>query len=235
MKILNLMNKKKLTAQGSITVFMTFIFMIILSLILAIFENTRIISSTGYMKNASLSAEKTLFGDYNLELYKEYGLFGYGGYNGIDYDDMCQEFREIVKKNLCVKPENALLTYTDIYKIKSIAVKTEKSQGFKDGDNWDRQIKACLVNDTVDEIAVHMMKRKFIKNLMMQTVMKRENIRKNMLIRMKRGVMKSKEKQRLKIRIKMEINLRKTIKQKPKRIKPIKKEMTWKMRILETH
>ena len=74
MKILNLMNKKKLTAQGSITVFMTFIFMIILSLILAIFENTRIISSTGYMKNASLSAEKTLFGDYNLELYKEYGL-----------------------------------------------------------------------------------------------------------------------------------------------------------------
>ena len=80
-----------------------------------------------------------------------------------------------------------------------------------------------------------MMKRKFIKNLMMQTVMKRENIRKNMLIRMKRGVMKSKEKQRLKIRIKMEINLRKTIKQKPKRIKPIKKEMTWKMRILETH
>ena len=33
---------------------------------------------------------------------------------------------------------------------------------------------------------VHMMKRKFIKNLMMQTVMKRENIRKNMLIRMKR-------------------------------------------------
>lgn len=153
MKILNLMNKKKLTAQGSITVFMTFIFMIILSLILAIFENTRIISSTGYMKNASLSAEKTLFGDYNLELYKEYGLFGYGGYNGIDYDDMCQEFREIVKKNLCVKPENALLTYTDIYKIKNIAVKTEKSQGFKDGDNWDRQIKACLVNDTVDEIA----------------------------------------------------------------------------------
>jgi len=153
MKILNLMNKKKLTAQGSITVFMTFIFMIILSLILAIFENTRIISSTGYMKNASLSAEKTLFGDYNLELYKEYGLFGYGGYNGLDYDDMCQEFREIVKKNLCVKPENALLTYTDIYKIKNIAVKTEKSQGFKDGDNWDRQIKACLVNDTVDEIA----------------------------------------------------------------------------------
>ena len=153
MKILNLMNKKKLTAQGSITVFMTFIFMIILSLILDIFENTRIISSTGYMKNASLSAEKTLFGDYNLELYKEYGLFGYGGYNGIDYDDMCQEFREIVKKNLCVKPENALLTYTDIYKIKNITVKTEKSQGFKDGDNWDRQIKACLVSDTVDEIA----------------------------------------------------------------------------------
>ena len=126
MKILNLMNKKKLTAQGSITVFMTFIFMIILSLILAIFENTRIISSTGYMKNASLSAEKTLFGDYNLELYKEYGLFGYGGYNGLDYDDMCQEFRGIVKKNLCVKPENALLTYTDIYKIKNIKKKKKK-------------------------------------------------------------------------------------------------------------
>ena len=74
--------------------------MIILSLILAIFENTRIISSTGYMKNASLGAEKTLFGDYNLELYKEYGLFGYGGYNGLDYNDMCQNLGKLLKKSL---------------------------------------------------------------------------------------------------------------------------------------
>ena len=80
-----------------------------------------------------------------------------------------------------------------------------------------------------------MMKRKFIKNLMMQTFIKRENIRKNMVIRMKMGVRKSKKKKKLKIRIKMEINLRKMIKQKPKRIKLMKKEMTWKMRILETH
>lgn len=153
MKTLNLMNKKKLTAQGSITVFMTFIFMIILSLVLAIFEKTRIISSTGYMKNVSLSAEKTLFGDYNLELYKEYGLFGYGGYNGINSDDMCQEFNEIIRKNLCVKPENAILAYTDIYKIKGMFAELKKFQGFEDGDNWYRQIRACLVNETVDEIA----------------------------------------------------------------------------------
>lgn len=245
MKILNLMNKKKLTAQGSITVFMTFIFMIILSLILAIFENTRIISSTGYMKNASLSAEKTLFGDYNLELYKEYGLFGYGGYNGLDYDDMCQEFREIVKKNLCVKPENALLTYTDIYKIKNITVKTEKSQGFKDGDNWDRQIKACLVSDTVDEIADKIKnkhsedgtydEKEVYKKLDDADSYETGKYKEKYADKNEKGSEESKEKQRLKIRIRMEINLRKTIKQKPKRIKPIKKEMTWKMRILETH
>ena len=69
----------------------------------------------------------------------------------------------------------------------------------------------------------------------MQTVMKRENIRNNLLIRMKMGVRKSKKKKKLKFLIKMEINLRKMIKQKPKRIKLMKKEMTWKMRILETH
>lgn len=50
------------------------------------------------MKNASLSAEKTLFGDYNLELYKEYGLFGYGGYKGLIMMICVRNLGKLLKK-----------------------------------------------------------------------------------------------------------------------------------------
>lgn len=52
---------------------------------------------------------------------------------------------------------------------------------------------------------------------------------------MKRGVRKSKEKQRLKIQDKDGNKSEKNDKTEAKRVKPMKKEMTWKMRILETH
>lgn len=149
MKILSLMNKK---TKGSITVFMTFIFVIIFGLVLALFENTRIISSTGYIKNAAYSAEESLFGDYNKELFLDYGLFGYGGYNGITSDDMSQEFREILKKNIAVKPQNAKLSYTDIYKIKDLNTQLQKCEGFADEDNFYNQIKNFIISNAIDDM-----------------------------------------------------------------------------------
>lgn len=149
--------------KGSITVFMTFIFVIIFGLVLALFENTRIISSRGYVKNASASAEKVLFGDYNKELFEEYGLFGYGGYNGISSFEMSDDFKEILVNNLSVKPENSKLSYTDIYKIRNLEVYDKNFEGLADGDNLYRQIRQYLVSEAIGDSA-DKLKNKYSKN-----------------------------------------------------------------------
>ena len=146
-------NKK---VNGSITVFMTFIFILIFGLVLIFFESTRITASKGYIKNASSAAEKTLFGDYNMELFKEYGLFGYGGYNGISSIDMQDDFRKILLNNLAVKPQNSKSSYTDIYKIKKLSVFENNYEGLADSDNLCRQIEqyiaSCAIEDTTDKL-----------------------------------------------------------------------------------
>lgn len=57
-----------------------------------------------------------------MELFKEYGLFGYGGYNGISSIEMQDDFRKILLNNLAVKPKSSKSSYTDIYKIKKLNV-----------------------------------------------------------------------------------------------------------------
>ena len=161
MRILNLVTSREI--KGSITVFMTFMFIIIFGLVLALFENTRIISSIGYVKNASVSAEKALFGDYNRELFREYGLFGYGGYNGISTTDMIDDFKDILMNNLSVKPEDSKLSYTDIYKINKPDVEGKCFEGLSDGDNLYRQIKEYLVSEAV-ESSTDRLKNKYSKN-----------------------------------------------------------------------
>lgn len=160
MRILSWMRNRKI--KGSITVFMTFIFILIFSLVLVFFENTRIISSKGYVKNASSAAEKTLFGDYNKELFEEYGLFGYGGYNGMSSDDMLEDFKNILLNNLTVKPENSKISYTDVYKIKKLEIPDKNFEGFADGDNLYSQIKEFIINDTLSS-SVNKIKNKYSK------------------------------------------------------------------------
>ena len=142
--------------KGSITVFMTFIFILIFGMVLIFFESTRIAASKGYIKNASSAAEKTLFGDYNMELFKEYGLFGYGGYNGISSIEMQDDFRKILLNNLAVKPKSSKSSYTDIYKIKKLNVFENSYEGLADGENLCRQIKqyiaSCAIEDTADKL-----------------------------------------------------------------------------------
>ena len=142
--------------KGSITVFMTFIFILIFGMVLIFFESTRITASKGYIKNASTAAEKTLFGDYNMELFKEYGLFGYGGYNGISSIEMQDDFRKILLNNLAVKPKSSKSSYTDIYKIKKLNVFENSYEGLADGENLCRQIKqyiaSCAIEDTADKL-----------------------------------------------------------------------------------
>ena len=71
-----------------------------LSLVTAFIENVRVITSEAYVTMASSPAIEMIFGDYNKELYDEYGLFAYGGYNGIGISDFEYSLLEIINKNL---------------------------------------------------------------------------------------------------------------------------------------
>ncbi len=106
--------------SGSITVFLTLIFVIFLSLITAFIENVRVISSEGYVTVAADSGIETAFGNYNKELYDNYKLFGYGGYNGMGIADFEEELDEILGINTAYKPEKSILKYSDLYKIRDV-------------------------------------------------------------------------------------------------------------------
>lgn len=109
------------TRKGSITVFLAFIFAIMLSLVTAFIENVRVITSEAYVSMASGSAIEMLFGNYNKELYDGYGLFGYGGYNGIGIADFEEGLTDIIVKNLAYKPAKSLKPYSDLYRLCDIA------------------------------------------------------------------------------------------------------------------
>ena len=95
-----------------------------LSLVTAFIENVRVITSEAYVSMASDTAVQMVFGNYNKELYDEYGLFAYGGYNGMGLSDFEAELEETVNKNLAYKPEKTLKTYSDLYRLKDISCET---------------------------------------------------------------------------------------------------------------
>ena len=138
--------------RGSITVFLTFIFVIIMSLITAVIENTRVLSSDAYVSVAADSAAETVMGDYNRELYEQYKLFGYGGYNGLGEIDINNEFNEILKDNLTVRPENSYKSYSDIYRLCNIKSEPDKCKYITDDDFFDKQISSYLKVVAVDDI-----------------------------------------------------------------------------------
>ncbi|MCI9078337.1 MAG: hypothetical protein HFH68_05335 [Lachnospiraceae bacterium] len=57
-------------------------------------------------------------------MYDEYGLFAYGGYNGIGLSDFETALEQIINKNLEYKPDKALKTYSDLYRINDISCET---------------------------------------------------------------------------------------------------------------
>lgn len=92
-----------------------------LSLVTAFIESVRVITSEAYVSMAASSAIEMEFGNYNKELYDEYGLFAYGGYDGIGIADFESGLTEIVNKNLEYKPKKSLKTYSDLYRLNDIS------------------------------------------------------------------------------------------------------------------
>ena len=74
--------------KGAITVFMTLLFGMILSLVLVTIENVRFLTGESYARLSAKGALHAVFGEYNRELYEDYGLFGYGGYSQKNQDEL---------------------------------------------------------------------------------------------------------------------------------------------------
>ena len=138
--------------SGSITVFLCILFLLFFSLLGVAFENVRVLSSQGYMRTAAYAAAMTVFGNYNKELYEEYGFFAYGGYDGKEKEDLAEEFNEILVQNIQTKPEKEQSTYSNLYRIGEVESSVENEKKLVEQEIFDGQVKAYLKGAAVEDL-----------------------------------------------------------------------------------
>lgn len=141
-----------LGTDGSVTVFMTFLFLILFLLSEAVLDSTRVFSSDGYVSVSAYGADVAMFGKYNRELFQEYQLFGYGGYEGRTEEDWIAEYENILLKNLTERPEGSAdgeqslwkKKYASVYRIRSAEVQWQKIQYLSQEECFLKQIDAWM-------------------------------------------------------------------------------------------
>ncbi|MBR1742160.1 MAG: hypothetical protein IJ733_09910 [Lachnospiraceae bacterium] len=147
--------KKVLKAQGEkagITVFLTITFLLFFSMVGVMFESARVLSSEGYFRVAARSAAMTAFGDFNRELFQEYGLFAYGGYDGIGVENLNAEFLELLKKNLSAAPEGRERSYSDLYRFSEVESEIVDAKNLMEKEIFHGQIKGFLKRQAVERV-----------------------------------------------------------------------------------
>ncbi len=148
--------------DGSITVFMAFLFLLLSALTGAVLDSARFFGSRGYVKSSSYGAQIAMYGDYNKELYEDYGLFAYGGYNGLGEKDWLDQYREILRLNLAERPEGSKRggisspRYASVYQLGDISVSLKKVGYLTDEDCFFRQIDAWLATTGIRDITQHL-------------------------------------------------------------------------------
>ena len=137
---------------GSITVFLTMLFLLFFSLIGVAFENVRVLSCEGYLRMSAHSAAMTVFGNYNRELYEDYGIFAYGGYDGKTVEDLADDVLEILSENIQYAPDNAKISYGNLYRIKELSIFVDNARVLTEPDVFLGQIEAYLKSNAIEDI-----------------------------------------------------------------------------------
>lgn len=137
--------------QGSVTVFLTMIFLLSFSLMGVTYDCTRILACQGYMKVAGNRAAQTVFGNYNRELFQEYGLLGYGGYDGRGKEDLNREFLQILEDNLQIFNEKSIVQSSNIYRIKDLEANSKETEYLTEKENFYRQLAIFLKKKAVSK------------------------------------------------------------------------------------
>lgn len=136
--------------DGSITVFMTCIFLLLFALIGAVIDSARYFGSGGYVKASAYGADVAVYGQYNRELFSEYGLFGYGGFDGQGDGDWTADYKDILLKNLQEYPEEKGTetwlpkSYASVYQMSAISVKLDQVHYLTEEKYFLRQLKKWI-------------------------------------------------------------------------------------------
>ena len=138
--------------KGAITVFMTLLFGMILSLVLVTIENVRFLTGESYVRLSSKGALYAVFGEYNRELYEDYGLFGYGGYSQKNQDELSRNIERQLQTALGQQDKAASSANIDLYRIHDISCTIADIKSVADREELYRQIKLFLASETVEDV-----------------------------------------------------------------------------------
>ncbi len=138
--------------KGAITVFMTLLFGMILSLVLVTIENVRFLTGESYVRLSSKGALYAVFGEYNRELYEDYGLFGYGGYSQKNQDELSRNIERQLQTALGQQDKAASSANIDLYRIHDISCTIANIKSVADREELYRQIKLFLASETVEDV-----------------------------------------------------------------------------------
>lgn len=138
--------------DGSITVFLSIIFLLFFAMFGVTFEHVRSLISAGHVRTSAYSAAVTAFGDYNKELYREYGLFGYGGAEGKDVSDLEFAYQRVLFENLSAVPVKKDKQYVDLFGYRDIDAIVKKADYITDSNEFLGQVTAFLKQEAVMDI-----------------------------------------------------------------------------------
>lgn len=138
--------------KGAITVFMTLLFGMILSLVLVTIENVRFLTGESYARLSAKGALYAVFGEYNRELYEDYGLFGYGGYSQKNQDELSRNIERQLQTALGQQDKAASSANIDLYRIHDISCTIADIKSVADREELYRQIKLYLASETVEDV-----------------------------------------------------------------------------------
>lgn len=138
--------------KGAITVFMTLLFGMILSLVLVTIENVRFLTGESYARLSAKGALYAVFGEYNRELYEDYGLFGYGGYSQKNQDELSRNIERQLQTALGQQDKAASSANIDLYRIHDISCTITDIKSVADREELYRQIKLFLASETVEDV-----------------------------------------------------------------------------------
>lgn len=139
-------------ADGSITIFLSFLSVILMALVGTALDSARYFSSGGYVSISAHAAGMTVFGEYNRELYQEYRMLGYGGYHGECTEEVRQEFVHLLSNNLNFAPQSTKKSYLNIYRFQNLSAEIVKPSYLNEEDIFMGQIKDWLKVSAISDI-----------------------------------------------------------------------------------
>lgn len=93
-----------------------------------------------------------VFGEYNRELYEDYGLFGYGGYSQKNQDELSRNIERQLQTALGQQDKAASSANIDLYRIHDISCTIADIKSVADREELYRQIKLFLASETVEDV-----------------------------------------------------------------------------------